>query len=517
MDRNFTWTWNTSHFVRNQFRSSNHGPVCSRKASARAARFLPYLEPSNQRIALRLAAFSLGLLLCTSYLFGQSSTSRSVANTNDKSVNATQASSVGAEKVRWKSIEQRTQAIRAITGVVTAADQAWNHGDAKTWASHYSSHAEWVDASSMSRKIVTSRRQMDKMLPVSQSQFHPYTRSQIWIRFTASNSAEVHSNIQFTHGKPVAPFVNGPMVQLLTFNQGTWLIIGQYVGSIPHWRNSACGLIGNSCCSGWVNGGFQGPQHIEFCTGNAVCSANNTCIAAPPPPACGGLGQPCCADPNSNDTAYDYCSDKTAVCAPWQGSHGTCNSCGAAGQGICPSTGCSSGTVARNGECQACGGTGQPCCSNGCTGGGACSAALNYTCTACGGQGLTPCAGNICTGNLHPNFENGQVVCTADCGYTQGAPCTQGTYGCDKSGVLTLPQNPCEVPLVGTDLSNGGLYYCYGTYPQNSMIDTNGNCNCVPNTLNTCPVSTSVPKPPANNTGLCIQGSFTDIAGHGCS
>jgi hypothetical protein len=469
-------------------------------------------NPGYCRFALGIATISFSFLFCPSGIHGQSQ------------ADAPQPRSAAATpwppardhgRAVWASSDKRAEAIRAITQVIDSADQAWSHGDAKAWASNYSSHAEWTNAPSRSRKIVTSRRQMEKMLPISQFQFHPYARSRIWIRFTAGNRAEVHSNIQFTHGKPVALFANGPSVQLLTLEGGAWRIVGQYNGPIPHLN--ICGIVGNSCCSGWVNGGFQGPLHINFCNSNAVCSANNTCVAAPPAPGCGGLGQQCCPDPDSNDPSYDYCSDTKAVCAPWQGPRGTCNPCGAAGQGVCPSTGCSSGTVARNGVCQACGGAGQPCCSNGCTGGGACSAALNYTCTACGGEGLAPCAGNICTGNLHPDFEGGQVVCTANCGYTQGAPCTQGTYGCDSSGVIVLPQNPCEVPLVGSDLSNGGIYYCYGTSPHNSMIDTYGNCNCVPNTLNDCPVSTSVPKPPANNTGLCIQGAFTDISGHGCS
>jgi hypothetical protein len=29
-------------------------------------------------------------------------------------------------------------------------------------------------------------------------------------------------------------------------------------------------------------------------------------------------------------------------------------------------------------------------------------------------------------------------------------------------------------------------------------------------------VSTSIPRPPQPNTGLCIQGQFKDLAGSGC-
>jgi hypothetical protein len=51
------------------------------------------------------------------------------------------------------------------------------------------------------------------------------------------------------------------------------------------------------------------------------------------------------------------------------------------------------------------------------------------------------------------------------------------------------------------NLTHGGIFTCY----DNGMIDTFGNCTCVPNTLNTCPVSTSIPKPPQANTGLRMR------------
>lgn len=105
-------------------------------------------------------------------------------------------------------------------------------------------------------------------------------------RFTAGNRAEVHSNIHFIRSKSVAPFVNGPMIQMMTLNEGAWQIVGQYNG--PVGRRNTCGIIGNSCCSGLRSGGFGPPVQISFCNGNAVCGANNTCFAAPPPPACGG-------------------------------------------------------------------------------------------------------------------------------------------------------------------------------------------------------------------------------------
>lgn len=466
-------------------------------------------EPANPAWRWR-SAISLVLFICVSVVMGWAQ----VRLWDEHSLEPDTATP-RQDDVAWKTREAREKALREINEVLDASDRAWNSGDAKTWVSFYSHDAEWTTAAPRSRKTVLRRKELEKQLPRSQFEFHPFTRTRTWITFTAPDRAEVHSVIQFVRGKPVAPFVNGPLIQTLDYQKGSWVIISQYGGAVPY--VGRCGVVGGQCCSSWANGGFGPPIHVEICYGNATCSSHGVCVAAPPAPACGTLGNQCCPDPDSADTSYDYCSDPKAVCFPWLGTHGTCEACGASGQAPCPSSGCNSGTVARSGVCVACGGPGQACCSNGCTGGNVCSAANHYTCSACGIEGQAPCAGNVCTGNLHPNFQGGQVVCTAQCGNTQGSPCTQGTEGCDSNGVLTIPQNACVQPLVGSDLSNGGIYYCYGQYPQNSMIDTFGNCTCVPNTLNTCPISTSVPKPPANNPGLCIQGQFTDISGHGCS
>jgi len=146
-----------------------------------------------------------------------------------------------------------------------------------------------------------------------------------------------------------------------------------------------------------------------------------------------------------------------------------------------------------------CGQTGQPSCQNG----------------ICGAEGQPVCAGNTCYGDLHPTFHNGQLVCSWNCGHAQGAPCpTAGLPFCGGSpSTLEQPQDPCEVPLNGSNLNNGGIFTCY----DHGMIDTFGNCTCVPNTLNTCPVNNAIPKPPQPNQGLCIQGQFTDSMGKGCA
>ncbi len=151
----------------------------------------------------------------------------------------------------------------------------------------------------------------------------------------------------------------------------------------------------------------------------------------------------------------------------------------------------------------ACGQNGQPTCP-----GETCSPGLvlgsDGRCSPCGVEGAPVCAGGACAGtDLHVTFAGGQLVCTWTCGHAPGAACpSPGLPGCSGNPpTLTLPQNACETPVTGSNLSNGGIFSCF----DNGMIDTS--CLCVPNNLNTCPVSTSIPKN-ADNYGVCSLGKF---------
>jgi hypothetical protein len=125
-------------------------------------------------------------------------------------------------------------------------------------------------------------------------------------------------------------------------------------------------------------------------------------------------------------------------------------------------------------------------------------------CVLCGAEGLPVCAGNTCQDDLHPNFQGGQVVCTWNCGHTQGASCTPPTPYCGGlPPSLAQPQGACVVPLVPPDLTQGGTYTCY----DHSLIEES-ECLCVPNTLNTCQGQTSTQPPPKHTTGLCQAGQF---------
>jgi hypothetical protein len=123
---------------------------------------------------------------------------------------------------------------------------------------------------------------------------------------------------------------------------------------------------------------------------------------------------------------------------------------------------------------------------------------VNYT--ACGGEGQIPCPGGTCSAgppDLHPDIQGGMVVCTANCGHTQGySPCTPGMDGCPPGGgTLVAPQRPCRTT------APGGLnqFTCF----DHSRISNTTDCLCVPNSLNTCQVNTS----PGN--GVCTSGSFS--------
>lgn len=131
--------------------------------------------------------------------------------------------------------------------------------------------------------------------------------------------------------------------------------------------------------------------------------------------------------------------------------------------------------------CVACGGEGQPVCSN-------------------GGCVPPPCTfaqqrDGSCTAqlpDLHPNRSGAQLICTANCGHTQGySPCYSYMDGCSAGSgypaTLVAPQTACSVAPTGV-----ATYSCY----DNATIMNNGSCQCAPS-VSACPVNSS----PAN--GIC--------------
>jgi hypothetical protein len=280
---------------------------------------------------------------------------------------------------------------------------------------------------------------------------------------------------------------------------------------------------------------------VGVCHGG-TCTEKHICVAAPPPPACGGLGQECCKDPDFYDQTFDLCKDsKTTTCYTWEGSHGTCEACGAAGQAACPGwpgNGCGTGTFESGGWCIACGGLGQPCCGNACTV-GTCSP--NNTCTlstqtgVCGQEGSDPCPDDTCSDGLHKAFEVqsggcyawntkkndevGKIICTWKCGHMAFVQCPDcvgslkdcptSTYENCSKGILQYPQPPCAVPYQGNDFCNGKKWTCY----ENSMIQES-QCQCIPNTVNSCYGQTTG----SNAGGLCNpdRGPFIDQLGQAC-
>lgn len=158
------------------------------------------------------------------------------------------------------------------------------------------------------------------------------------------------------------------------------------------------------------NGGFVTMQQCAsksspVVTLKTLCGGANQC-------ACGGLGQPCCAN---------------GTCASGSCQSGTCKACGGLGQPCC-GTSCTSGSC-QNGTCKACGGLGQPCCANSICTSGACQ---NGTCKACGGQGQPCCPGNTCKPgpDLNLTCHNGVCDC-AEWGESCGpVPCCNTANKC---------------------------------------------------------------------------------------
>jgi hypothetical protein len=95
----------------------------------------------------------------------------------------------------------------------------------------------------------------------------------------------------------------------------------------------ACGGLGNPCCA------------------NSRCTAPNTfCQAATPSTCvgCGGAGQPCCPNPTSGETAT--CSPGL-TCQTGTGSQTGCVACGGSGQPCCAGSVCTTGTCKVSGTC----------------------------------------------------------------------------------------------------------------------------------------------------------------------
>jgi hypothetical protein len=127
-------------------------------------------------------------------------------------------------------------------------------------------------------------------------------------------------------------------------------------------------------------------------------------------------------------------------------------------------------------------------------------------CVACGHQNQPLCGrAPACLAGLNPNLQGGQTVCSAYCGWTQGAqaPCKAlGSPDCQGAPpVLTQPFTPC----VTAETVNGkriSVYSCYGDGVANSKIG-GSTCVCVANSTNSCRGDTS------GSTGLCVHAKDT--------
>jgi hypothetical protein len=179
------------------------------------------------------------------------------------------------------------------------------------------------------------------------------------------------------------------------------------------------------------------------------------------------------------------------------------------------------GCLNSGASCIACGGEGQPVCSNGgcvepsADGQPVCSAnGINAGCVA------TPCdfqAQRIgtCTvsyPDLHPTLAGNQLVCTANCGHTQGyKPCYPYMDGCNANPGTTYPSTIIGPERACKTTTQSGLpaWSCY----DNALLSKEGECSCVPS-QGTCPVSSSPGDGTCRPAQLCSVKGHLYVAGH---
>lgn len=285
---------------------------------------------------------------------------------------------------------------------------------------------------------------------------------------------------------------------------------------------SACGNPGQACCDGldtratrWTDDGRLFVPNAfntrDMCQGSSCDPPSRKCIGG-----CGmSAGEACCGIQPGVGVAT--CINPALYCEFNAGSwtSGTCRQCGLLGKPACRSEpACQDGaTEDVNNLCVPCGAIGQPVCDGAqpCRNGSVPEPPLHMTCVApppCGHEGEPPCADGTCSSgppDLHPNLRGSTLVCTMNCGHTQGyCPCVFGMSGCPaaagQTSTLVAPQPPCRTKQAGLS-----VYSCF----DHSMIQNSNDCLCVPNLQNTCTTNTSVPSPPRPLSGLCVSASFT--------
>ncbi len=140
----------------------------------------------------------------------------------------------------------------------------------------------------------------------------------------------------------------------------------------------------------------------------------------------------------------------------------------------------------------------------------------------CGGEGLPlcgapptcfsqQCSSSVCKSGLNPNLNGSQLVCTATCGYTQGAqaPCASlGSPDCGGAPLTLLqPFSACNTQKsFNNQLLN--IFTCYGDSASSSLMDNT--CVCVPNTINNANGDTSDATGTNHQTsGQCVHAQYT--------
>jgi hypothetical protein len=210
------------------------------------------------------------------------------------------------------------------------------------------------------------------------------------------------------------------------------------------------------------------------------CSGGNFKITLTPQyiPGC-NANQSTSVQVIADDTQQQTCLASASTTILWGNNCSFQGNCGKIGQKACPgNTACYvSGGVDGYGNCVTCGNQGQPPCTN--------ASGTDYT--GCF-HGLLPQNAGGFSGN--PFVLQPPVICTALCGYAQGAqePCSiQGVSNPNCSGgppQLIQPQNACVTSTTVAGNPNPvPVYTCYGdsVTGEAAQLDAYGQGICVPN------------------------------------
>lgn len=168
-----------------------------------------------------------------------------------------------------------------------------------------------------------------------------------------------------------------------------------------------------------------------------------------PPPPCGGVDEPCCADGPA--------CDGILIC-----NAGFCSPCGIPGAPCCEGSACNLGLVCQAGMCAGCGAVGEACCAgtSSCETGATCSGG---SCRACGVEPGTCMPGDVDTESCGTRCGIRTRICQATCAWGPWTACA-GEGECAAGAMESMDCGMCgtETRSCGADCRWGTFGACSG-------------------------------------------------------